>query len=173
MPQFLMLQTHCWFKIMVMLRFTLWPMNQATCNWCRTKYLTEMYQEGSIKDIERKQGGSSEKLIIGGPLTKKPNDWKNFLMNDENSLSLWEWWVKFGYQMPLHQSLETGRWCWATVILHSDNWKTVIKNEIQEMFSDQEETDTIGLVLYSGLWHGACPKPRQWYLLYLPTPRIP
>ncbi len=51
---------------------------------CHTRPAIEV----SIKDIERKQRGSSEKLIIGGPLTKKPAHWKNFLMNDENSLSL-------------------------------------------------------------------------------------
>ena len=33
-------------------------------------FSSDMYQEGSINDMEREQPGSSEKLIIGGQLTK-------------------------------------------------------------------------------------------------------
>ena len=43
-------------------------------------FSTDMYQEGSINDMERERRGSSEKLIIGGQLAKKPADWNNFLM---------------------------------------------------------------------------------------------
>ena len=51
-------------------------------------FSTDMYHDGSIKDMEREQRGSSEKLIIGGHLTKRPADWKDFLMNSENKCQL-------------------------------------------------------------------------------------
>ena len=37
-------------------------------------FSTDTYQNGSIKDMERDRHGSSEKLIIGGQLTKTPAD---------------------------------------------------------------------------------------------------
>ena len=46
--------------------------------------------------MERKRRGVSEKFLIKGSVTKKPSDWKQFLMNDENekqftNLLLTEW----------------------------------------------------------------------------------
>ena len=35
-------------------------------------FSTDMYHDGSIKDMEREQRGSSDKLIIGSQLTKGP-----------------------------------------------------------------------------------------------------
>ncbi len=114
-------------------------------------FSTDMYQEGSIKDMERKQRGSSEKLIIGGPLTKKPADWKNFLMNGENKSQLvrvmGEVWSSNAFAPKLGNRKVTLVVLGHCYSLHSDDGKTVSKNEIQEMFSDQEETDT-RVVLY-------------------------
>ena len=41
-----------------------------------------MYQEGSIKDMERGGDGSSEKLFIDGQLTNKSADWENILISE-------------------------------------------------------------------------------------------
>jgi hypothetical protein len=37
-----------------------------------------MYLENSIKSMERKRRGCSEKLIVTSENTKKPPDWKTF-----------------------------------------------------------------------------------------------
>ena len=44
--------------------------------------------EGSIKQMERQMLGTSDTLIISGPLQKKPADWKTCLMNSENKSQL-------------------------------------------------------------------------------------
>jgi hypothetical protein len=49
-----------------------------------------MYLENSIKSLERKRRGCSEKLIVIGENTKKPPDRKTFLANDENKKQLIE-----------------------------------------------------------------------------------
>ena len=50
--------------------------------------LSDMYKEGSIKEMKRQMRGTNDILIISGPLTKKPADWKTFLMNSENKSQL-------------------------------------------------------------------------------------
>jgi hypothetical protein len=42
-------------------------------------FSTDMYLENSIKSMERKHRGCSEKLIVTGETTEKPPDWKTFL----------------------------------------------------------------------------------------------
>lgn len=49
-------------------------------------FSTDMYKPNSIKSMERKMRGMSEKLIISGEATRKPADWKFFLENDENKM---------------------------------------------------------------------------------------
>ena len=46
-------------------------------------FSTDSYMGTSIESTERKRRGESEKFFLGGPATKKPADWKQFLMNDE------------------------------------------------------------------------------------------
>jgi hypothetical protein len=53
-------------------------------------FSTDMYLENSIKSMERKHRGCSEKLIVTGETTKKPPDWKTFLANEENKKQLIE-----------------------------------------------------------------------------------
>ena len=53
-------------------------------------FSTDMYLENSIKSMERKHRGCSEKLIVTGKNTKKPPDWKTFLANEENNKQLIE-----------------------------------------------------------------------------------
>ena len=47
-------------------------------------FATDSYHPGSIKAQERLRRGSSEKIIVAGPATRKPYDFKMFLANDEN-----------------------------------------------------------------------------------------
>ena len=51
-------------------------------------FSTDMYQENSIKAIERKRRGYGEKLLVKGGSTKKPSDWKEFLGNEDNKEQL-------------------------------------------------------------------------------------
>ena len=114
-------------------------------------FSTDMYQEDSIKDMEREQRGSSEKLIIGGQLTKKPADWKNFLKNSQNKSQLVdvmnEVWSSDAFAPKLVQrkvvSVVQGR----SYLLESDDGISVKKTEIPELHSNQEETDT-RVILY-------------------------
>jgi hypothetical protein len=47
-------------------------------------FSTNMYLENSIKSMERKRRGCSEKLIVTIENTKKPSDWKTFLATRES-----------------------------------------------------------------------------------------
>lgn len=51
-------------------------------------FSTDSYHPGSIKAQERQRRGSSEKIILAGPATRKPYDFKKFLANDENKKQL-------------------------------------------------------------------------------------
>jgi len=47
-------------------------------------FSTDSYHPESIKAQERLRRGSSEKIILAGPVTRKPYDFKMFLANDDN-----------------------------------------------------------------------------------------
>ena len=49
-------------------------------------FSTDQYLHGSVKSMERRRRGCGEKLILKGEATKKPQDWKLFLSNDENKI---------------------------------------------------------------------------------------
>ncbi len=106
-----------------------------------------MYQEGSIKDMEIEWCGSSEKLTIGGQLTKKPADWKNFLMNSQNMDVMHEVWCSDAFAPKLVQRKVVSVVQCHSYLLESDDGITVKKIEIPELYSDQEETYT-RMVLY-------------------------
>ena len=48
-------------------------------------FSTDMCKSESVKSMERLRQGKSKKLLIASPRTKKPPDWKQFLMNKENN----------------------------------------------------------------------------------------
>ena len=50
-------------------------------------FSTDMYKENSIKSMECRRRGTSDMLIINSA-TKKPEDWKGFLSNDQNKEQL-------------------------------------------------------------------------------------
>ena len=51
-------------------------------------FSTDSYFPGSIKAQERLRRGSSERIILAGPATRKPYDFKVFLENDDNKKQL-------------------------------------------------------------------------------------
>ena len=51
-------------------------------------FSTDSYHPHSIKAQERLRRGSSERIIVDGPATRKPCDFKTFLANDENKRQL-------------------------------------------------------------------------------------
>lgn len=114
-------------------------------------FSTDMYHEDSVKDMERQQRGSSEKLIIGGPLTKKPPDWRTFLMNGENKSQLVDVindvWCSDEFAPKLVQRKVVSVVQGHCYVLESADGEVVTKQEIPELYSDQEETDT-RVILY-------------------------
>ena len=51
-------------------------------------FSTDSYYPDSIKSQERLRRGYSQKLIVDGPATRKPVDFKLFLANEENKRQL-------------------------------------------------------------------------------------
>ena len=51
-------------------------------------FSTDSYHSGSIKAQERLRRGSSDRIILSGPATRKPFDFKIFLANDDNKKQL-------------------------------------------------------------------------------------
>ena len=51
-------------------------------------FSTDSYHPNSIKAQERLRRGSSERIMLGGPATRKPYDFKVFLANDDNKKQL-------------------------------------------------------------------------------------
>jgi len=101
---------------------------------------TDMYSTNSVKALERKRRGITEKLLVKGASTKKPRDWKAFLCNEENKEQL------IG---PMHT-------CWSELV-QDDRRVLLIKNgeafdiakeeHIPDLRSNEEETDS-RVVLY-------------------------
>ncbi|KAG1677778.1 Polycystic kidney disease protein 1-like 2 [Nymphon striatum] len=51
-------------------------------------FSTDMYKDDSIKSMERRSRGCGEKRIIQGENTRRPENWKEFLSNDDNKQQL-------------------------------------------------------------------------------------
>ena len=104
---------------------------------------TDMYCSDSIKTMERKRRGDGEKLIVQGPSTKRPRDWKKFLANSEN---------KQQFISLLHEELRrrenfNGR----KFIFVKDGQAfdlTMNNSIIPSLTSNQEETDS-RVILYA------------------------
>ena len=54
----------------------------------RVDFVTDTYKDISIKSFERQRRGTSENVLISGPKTKTPKDWKAFMSNAENKAQL-------------------------------------------------------------------------------------
>ena len=49
-------------------------------------FSTDSYHTDSIKSQERRRRGWSQQYIVEGPATRKPNDFKLFLTNEQNKI---------------------------------------------------------------------------------------
>ena len=98
-----------------------------------------------------KERGVSEKLLIKGSATKKPSDWKQFLLNGENkkqftNILLTEW-QKNTYASELHGRRVILIFDGKAYVLSSDDGIQVKMSVIPGVCSSQEETDT-RIILY-------------------------
>jgi hypothetical protein len=114
-------------------------------------FSTDMYLENSIKSMERKRRGCSEKLIVTGENTKKPPDWKTYIANEENKKQLIELFCRVWSTGDFAPKLLS-----KNVITVSDghafhitsyDGTSVCRTEIKSIESTQEETDS-RVVLY-------------------------
>ena len=112
----------------------------------RVDFVTDTYKENSIKSFERKRRGTSETLLISGPKTKAPKDWKGFMANDENKTQLIKLlfgeWQKASYAKRLH-----GRDIYFAISeqcyhLTSTDAETVEVRTVDALATSQEEADT-------------------------------
>ncbi|KAJ8333924.1 hypothetical protein SKAU_G00412430 [Synaphobranchus kaupii] len=114
-------------------------------------FSTDCYHAESIKTQERLRRSSSMKFIIGGPSTRKPADFKQFLANEDNKQQLCQLLLQVWQSKAAASQLEK---CGVAIVIvegkahHLDSSDgKVMLHEIPELSSDQEETDT-WVVLY-------------------------
>ena len=112
----------------------------------RVDFVTDTYKDISIKSFERKRRGTSEKLLISGPKTKTPKDWKVFMSNAENKAQLikllFSEWQKDTYAKRLQ-----GRDLYFAISdkcyqLTSIDGKAVEVRSVDALATSQEEADT-------------------------------
>uniref|UniRef100_UPI00358FE108 uncharacterized protein n=1 Tax=Myxine glutinosa TaxID=7769 RepID=UPI00358FE108 len=119
-------------------------------------FSTDSYHPGSIKAQERLRRGSSEKIILAGPATRKPYDLKMFLANYDNKKQLCQLLLRVWSGQQAASRLE--RTEMAVLIVEGRAHQFVSMNgevevrELPTIYSNQEETDT-RVVLY--LHHAA------------------
>lgn len=113
-------------------------------------FSTDMYKALSVKTMERVRRGTSNKLLVGGPKTKKPVEWKEFLKNSDNKMRfieiLLEVWSSKQFATRL-ESKEVTLICEGKAYKLSYGNNEVTKTALPEIESDQEETDT-RVILY-------------------------
>lgn len=94
----------------------------------------------------KRGSGDGEPLIIKGPKTKKPADWKAFLTNDANKQQfihlLKRLWSQDSYAKKLHGREVTVVCDGNAFLLTSADGETTNQTEIPMLKSSQEETDS-------------------------------
>ena len=109
-------------------------------------FVTDTYKEMSIKQAERSRRGDSAAIVIGGPKTKLPRDFKSFLLNSDNKkqfirflLDSWktERYAKHLFHRDVYFACED-----QCLLLSSGDGKSVSVTAVNELFSSQEEADT-------------------------------
>ncbi|KAK6190948.1 hypothetical protein SNE40_002706 [Patella caerulea] len=111
-----------------------------------------MYKDDSIKSMERRRRGSGEKRIIQGENTRRPENWKEFLGNDDNKQQLIALLLKIWSTPECSRKLqkkEVIAICEEKAYILTSDGKTVEKSEILSLESDQVETDTRVVLYYS------------------------
>ncbi|XP_033936002.1 LOW QUALITY PROTEIN: uncharacterized protein [Pseudochaenichthys georgianus] len=116
-------------------------------------FSTDRYHPGSIQAQESLRRGSSEKILLAGPATRKPYDFKMFLTNDDNEKQLCCAYGVINRQLQGWREQKGQGWSWkgepvnfspqmASPIVYQ-----VEVRELPTIYSNQEETDT-RVVLY-------------------------
>ena len=106
-------------------------------------FSTDMCKSESVKSMERLRQGKSKQLLIASPRTKKPADWKQFVMNNENKKRLVEILKEVWYSQNFAHKLGN-----RILTLICDGKATEIKTKelkvmkIPELEPNQEESDT-------------------------------
>ncbi|KAG1681812.1 hypothetical protein GQR58_011609 [Nymphon striatum] len=124
--------------------------DMSTGGKSKVVFSTDMYKDDSIKSMERRSRGCGEKRIIQGENTRRPENWKEFLSNDDNKQQLIALLLKIWSSPECSRKLqkkEVIAICEGKAYLLTSDGKTVEKSEILTLESDQEETDT-RVVLY-------------------------
>ncbi|GFR89989.1 hypothetical protein ElyMa_006138800 [Elysia marginata] len=110
-------------------------------------FITDNYQEHSIKSLERIRRGESQAYIVRGSSTKLPRECKSFLKNDDNKKHFIQFLLN-EWQQDAYAKLLLNR----EVIFASDNdtadGETTDARLLQNLSSSHEEADTL-LILHS------------------------
>ena len=114
-------------------------------------FSTDSYMPDSVKSLERSTRGSGEKRLIQGENTRRPENWKEFLSNDDNKTQLIELLLRVWCAEENLAKIETKKIilvCKGKAYeLMSDDGK-VTPTEITSLDSTQEETDS-RVILYA------------------------
>ena len=115
-------------------------------------FSTDMYQECSVKSMERNRRGSGDQIILKGDSTKRPADWKVFLANEKNKVQfiklLLDAWSKDSFAEK-HKGRNVILICEGKAFkLTSVDGKKTDRQELHSLSSTQEETDS-RVILYS------------------------
>ena len=113
-------------------------------------FSTDMYQDCSVKGVEKKRRGCGEKLIVRGEKTRRPKDWKDFLTNDENKEQLIRLLLSTSRSKLFSQKLEGHEVtliCEGRAYQFTSNGESTLSQEIASLESTQEETDS-RVILY-------------------------
>ena len=112
----------------------------------RVDFVTDCYHENSVKSFERCRCSVASTVLLSGPETKTPRDWKLFMSNDENQthlmkLLLSEW------RRPKYAVRLDGRQLFFVcgeerICLTSNNGILAKARPEEDLFTSQEETDT-------------------------------
>ena len=114
-------------------------------------FSTDSYHPDSIKSAERNRRGVGEKFLISGMLTKRPNDWKGFLSNEDNKIQFIDLLFR-KWKDPVNGSkiksqnvifIQNG----IATQLSSTDGETITEVDIPLLQSEQEESDT-RIILY-------------------------
>ena len=109
-------------------------------------FVTDSYHGQSVKQFERDRRGKTAEYCLGGPSTKLPRDFKAFMLNASNKTQLLRFllseWQTDRYAVRLRGKSLYFVCEERCVCLTSINGLTTDCQEIECLYSDQEEADT-------------------------------
>ena len=113
----------------------------------RIDFITDTYLPQSIKSCERRRRGTTQPLLLQGPKTKTPHNWKEFMANEENKTQLidllFEQWSSSRYASELKDrcvNFVKGEQCHK--LSCTEDGTSVLAEPNEMLFSSQEEADT-------------------------------